>query len=339
MCVGGGYVWAGFELDVFRYGTDAAKGAVFVGALLFLGGLFAHMADFAKNSKMKAEERELASGRLETLLQAMIAMALVDGRLDDSEVDIIALGYQQVSGQRISPEEIAKKAEEMERTGFDLCHELSEKRKQIDKELRAMIVRGCVLVMKSDNEVESSELIHMNKMASILGLTEPQWNDMVSDFNSDSLKEGTVENNHAGLTLTKLVEDVSGDRLEILLQAMIAMALVDGRLDDSKVEFIAQRYKELSRRQRISPEEIAKKAAEMHRTGFDLCQEIREKLDLFDADLMYRIVRGCAFVLASDKEIQPSEIALMKEMTGVLGLTEQEWQDIVSDIMLVLPSK
>ncbi len=310
--------------------------AMMGGGLLMCIGL--HQWDNHNERRWERRTKPLSGGRLETLLQAMVAMALVDGRLHDSEVDIIAHAYKQVSGRQISSEEIARRAKYMKRTGFDMCHELGQKRKQIDDNLRAMIIRGCGLVMKIDNEVEPSELAHMNKMAGVLGLTEQQWNALVADFLPTILSEGADGTDHSALPSSRVFKDLSGDRLEILLQAMIAMALVDGRLDDSEVDIIVRRHKALSGQQ-ISPEEIANKAAEMQRIGFDLCREIREKLGLFDADLMYMIVRGCVFVLAHDNRIERPQIALMKEITGVLGLTEQQWVGMVSDMIRITPSR
>jgi uncharacterized tellurite resistance protein B-like protein len=157
-----------------------AVGAIVVGGIQFLVGLF----QFAlyKLKTPAGREKAHAKAAITTIVQAMLATVVADGSIEDSELEAVAVIYQQLFGHTIAKSEVREAAEKMRKKNFDLAHALGDKHSLIDSEMKCLTLKAAFLVAGADGAIGSKESVVLQEIAGSLRMSRSEVESVMADL-------------------------------------------------------------------------------------------------------------------------------------------------------------
>ena len=147
-----------------------AYGAILVGGLQFLVGLFQFAVSNLKSPRRRARDR--AENTVKATLQAMLATSIADGQLQDEEVQTIARIYEQLIGGKLDSKTIKDAARSMLVNEFDIVDALYQGRSRIEVGQEPLILKAAYLVAASDGTIGEDEKKILVRVAIALGMTK-----------------------------------------------------------------------------------------------------------------------------------------------------------------------
>jgi len=157
-----------------------AYGALAVGGIQFIAGLFQYIGYQVKGPEEKQQVRAEASVRV--ILRAMLATAAADGVVDDSEVERIATIYEQIFGEILEKEWVKETSEMMLQDNFDVCEAISDERDIINKEIIPLVLKASYFVAAADGLIDDKESKTLLNIASALGMNDEAVSDCLDDI-------------------------------------------------------------------------------------------------------------------------------------------------------------
>jgi tellurite resistance protein len=107
-------------------------------------------------------------------MQAMIAVCIADGNVQDEEIEIIAKIYKQVFGYSLEVEWIKKTANTMLSNNFDIGEALDDKNEIIETSLKPLILKAACFVAAADKVIDEKERKCLAAIATGLGMTKQE---------------------------------------------------------------------------------------------------------------------------------------------------------------------
>ena len=143
-------------------------GAILVGCIQYVIGVFQRIGYSMMSDERKAVKH--AEAQVITLLRCMIMIANADGKLDDSEIDMIAAIYQRIVGAQVTRKQIQDAAKNIGHGGSNPADFVASLGTQTPIDFRFLIAKACRLVMEADGEVTKHEERVFNDVCKGLGL-------------------------------------------------------------------------------------------------------------------------------------------------------------------------
>jgi len=155
-------------------------GAIAVGGIQFLVGLFQYLGYQMKGEEGKQEVHAEAS--LRAILRAMMATAAADGEIEDSEVDSIATIYEQIFGATLEENWIRENAEQMLKDDFDIYEAISDEKDIIDPNIIPLVFQASYFVAAADGTIDDNESKILMKIANALGMSDTDIQNNLSEL-------------------------------------------------------------------------------------------------------------------------------------------------------------
>ncbi len=150
---------------------------IIAGGIQFAIGLFQFICSIPayiryrlnRNKTMKNIKAE-ASAR--AILRAMMAVAVADGEVQDSEIDSIAEIYEKIFGATIAKGWIKESAEQMINDDFNVYEAIHSEKSFIDPAIIPLVIKASYFVSAADGFVDDEEITTLMKLAVALGMTD-----------------------------------------------------------------------------------------------------------------------------------------------------------------------
>ena len=155
-------------------------GAYIIGGIQFVIGISQYLNYFVKSDEEKASLHAEISTTI--LLQVMLRVAAIDGKIDDNEIVMIRKIYQNTLGMEATTEEIKCQAEKMLNDGFDLYEFIDEKQSLINQEAIPIIFKAAYLVAAADGNIDKDEAEMIQKLASHLRMSNVDVNKYLDEL-------------------------------------------------------------------------------------------------------------------------------------------------------------
>jgi tellurite resistance protein len=157
-----------------------AYGAIGIGAIQFVIGLVQYMGYQSKSPDEKdAAQADVA---LTSVVQAMVAMSVADGNLDDSEIEMITGLYQNLTGQSLPADDVRSIAASMEKADFSITDALENVRGMLDTESRELVLKAAYLVLIADGVVDENEEKLLNGIADSLQFSGERYGEIIDEI-------------------------------------------------------------------------------------------------------------------------------------------------------------
>lgn len=157
-----------------------AYGAIGIGAIQFVVGLVQYMGYQSKSPEEKnAAQADVA---LTSVVQAMVAMSVADGNLDDSEIEMISGLYQNLTEQTLAADDVRSIAASMEKADFSITDALENVRDMLDTESRELVLKAAYLVLIADGVVDENEEKLLNGIADSLEFSGERYGEIIDQI-------------------------------------------------------------------------------------------------------------------------------------------------------------
>jgi|GEM_PF-2186868 len=187
MLVGGLWLIGGLLVTALTYSASSGGGtyvvtygAIIIGAVQFIGGLFQYVSYQSKGKEGKQAVQAEASAR--TILRAMMATAAADGEIEESELDSIASIYAQIFGSELDNDWIKDNVQEMLDNDFEIYSAITEEMSMLDPELIPLIFKASYFVAASDGSIDDSESVILTRISDALGMTDEDVNTALAQI-------------------------------------------------------------------------------------------------------------------------------------------------------------
>jgi tellurite resistance protein len=117
-----------------------------------------------------------------TILQAMLAVAAVDGEIHEEEVATIRSIYKHLIGPDLDANAIRQTGQEMIADNFDIFEKLAERRKVIPPETKPDILRAVISVAGAHGPPGDEESRLIVEIAQALGLPDGDITNIIREF-------------------------------------------------------------------------------------------------------------------------------------------------------------
>jgi tellurite resistance protein len=158
-------------LDPETFGTLAALApwaVLLLGAIFFAAGLVQMLTSSVAGDGRQAAP---ASGtERDYIVRTTLAIALADGRLDDSEVRTSAAIFKEVTGREIGTERVRELALGVKGGAEGLVKELKGASARISESTKLLIVKAAYLALAADGQVTAEEEQRIGDIAIALAL-------------------------------------------------------------------------------------------------------------------------------------------------------------------------
>lgn len=159
-----------------------AYGAVLVGGVQLAIGA----GQFALFHLRSPEGKQLHFAKIElrALVRSMIAMASADGKLDPSEVGMIAGLYERFVGGTLDNQTITRVANDMMKGDHSIHDELKSTQSQISSSMKDLIIKCCYLVTIADGTLEPNESKRLSELADTLSIPGNRFRMLIAEINA-----------------------------------------------------------------------------------------------------------------------------------------------------------
>lgn len=124
---------------------------------------------------------------LNILLKCLVSMAASDRQLHQKEVDVLQLIVRQFVGQEVSESTIQETYEDILATQKHPIRDyLSTIGKDIDAEMKELIIKSSYLMMISDGKVVDHETEELAEIAAHLGVEDDRLVQLIREMNASS---------------------------------------------------------------------------------------------------------------------------------------------------------
>ena len=178
MGIGAAWALGGAAVTLATYSAASAGGtymlaygAIAIGGVQFVYGLYQYAKDQSRSPEDKADDRTVTG--LRAMYQAMIGVATADGVLEEPEVAAIAEIFTQLTGSELATTKVRDAAAQMRIANHDLIGTLQSMDRQIDPEMKILIVKACVMVAAADGAIADQEFELICQIGGALGLARP----------------------------------------------------------------------------------------------------------------------------------------------------------------------
>ena len=166
-----------------------AYGAIIYGGLQFVIGLFQYLNYQSRGEEGKleihTEEGKLeihTEGSLRATLTAMITMAAADGKIEDSEIDVIANIFERVFEGTLEKDSIRDTAEEILENDLDIYDAIGSETSVIDPDMVLLIFVASYQVAAADGAVDKNEINVLIQIGKALGMNDADIKDGLSEL-------------------------------------------------------------------------------------------------------------------------------------------------------------
>ncbi|NCC21490.1 MAG: TerB family tellurite resistance protein [Alphaproteobacteria bacterium] len=129
-------------------------GLMAVGGLGFVAGFF--LLIFALRDPVGVHAQD-ANASFTALVRCMVAMSIVDGRLDKNEAKTITRIYELLTGEELEEEFVSEIADAMQNSPTVLHDELMGIRPILTNDLKEKIIKASFYILAADGVVEKNE--------------------------------------------------------------------------------------------------------------------------------------------------------------------------------------
>ncbi len=164
-----------------------AYGAVGLGLVQMSSGLWSMLTAWRRGRRQDGPEVHPVPVR--AMVEAMIGMALADGRVVADEVATIGMVYHRLTGGTLEPDLVLALAAAMQRQGIGVQAALARLEPALSAEDKAQVVRAAYLVLRADGVVDAAERSRLIEIVRGLGLSESAVLAIVDGLQAD--RDGT----------------------------------------------------------------------------------------------------------------------------------------------------
>ncbi len=180
---------AGFEIpdDIILLSENRKPGFGWIHAAVLAFGLLG--LGYTLRGPVASEQKHIDLVEEEVnwgILEVMAHMAAVDGKVEPSEVEMIAQLHQQLTDEELGIEEVQRVVEEALASDHTPITYLEHVREWIPEEEKEMILRAGALVMMADGEEGDSELDLLMAIAATLDIPSDRASALLHELMQDS---------------------------------------------------------------------------------------------------------------------------------------------------------
>lgn len=191
--VGALFFFGGLAITFITYSAAEGGGSYVLawGAILFGGvqmvmGLVQGSDDEAATNHITAEEIDRAG--IAVILRSMISMAAADGKLEESEVEMIKVVTRLVFGTELADATIREMSGKMIAENSDITGELDSLRQIISWEDADLAVLGMAMVAMSDGDMAARETARLEDYAGALGVDQVRFDTALEKARANNAK-------------------------------------------------------------------------------------------------------------------------------------------------------
>jgi uncharacterized tellurite resistance protein B-like protein len=118
------------------------------------------------------EQREFRSELGAAVTMILVQMMLIDGDVDDAEIEAIRHIHQQLLQREIAPDEIRSEAVALRHSGAPVSESLTLIAPRLNEHGKEMVMRAACMVALADEVLRDEELALLVQYARALGLSE-----------------------------------------------------------------------------------------------------------------------------------------------------------------------
>jgi tellurite resistance protein len=160
--------------------STVAYGAVLIGGILFIIGLFQFVIDKRTSQKNRAITQ--VDPYVKAILQAMLSTSIADRELDETEVVAIAEIYKQIFGGEIPTSWIQDTAASMLSDDFDIGKTLEGQEVLIEDSMKPVILRAAYYVAAADGIIDDDEKTILLTIAGALKMEQSEIDNMFKEL-------------------------------------------------------------------------------------------------------------------------------------------------------------
>jgi uncharacterized tellurite resistance protein B-like protein len=183
MVIGAGIAALGLIATVGSYNLGfggrfvVAYGAILVGLVQFSVGAVQYTVHASRSLEQRAKHSKQAA--YNGLVRSLIAMSIVDGEINDWEIECIEMIYQKLYGDQFERKRIRKLAGDFKRDSFDLINDLSNYWSQISSGEREFIIKCSWLVAFADGRINEMEQNMIARLATVLRIESTRFRELL----------------------------------------------------------------------------------------------------------------------------------------------------------------
>lgn len=132
-----------------------------------------------------AAERRFRAAWQDAVLRVMVRMTAADGRIDDSEVETVQAIYHRLSGEELSPGEIASSAAATLGGSSDVASDVQAVASHLNEHGREMVMRAAVFVALADGDMAEEEWKALAALAKAMGMSPAHAKGVFSECMSE----------------------------------------------------------------------------------------------------------------------------------------------------------
>ena len=203
--IGGLFFFGGLIITFVTYASAEGGGAYVVawGAILFGGiQMFRGLAEGSDEPVQQVTAEEADRAGIAVILRSMISMAAADGRLDESEVDMIKVVTRSVFGTELADATIRDMSTQMISSKVDLTAELQGLQNVISWADADLAVLGMAMVAMSDGVMDDVETARLEDYAGALGVDQERFDTALEKARANIAKLNEVPTVGTGPTVT-----------------------------------------------------------------------------------------------------------------------------------------
>lgn len=143
--------------------------------------------DESYNQKQFNQQTQLTKDQLEAydigMLQCMISIAIIDGNLEQNEIDMIAIIYESSWKKSADKDQIRNLANNMMKNGFHDVFNIADIHHYYDVEMRKDIIKAGYMVAFADGDISESEKNRLIEIANAIKITDVQIKEAFDEVN------------------------------------------------------------------------------------------------------------------------------------------------------------
>lgn len=186
MLMGVGWFLIGVVLTVLSFAMplDGVSvlfwGAMVAGPIQFVVGLVQWLGYQVKGPQAQRETQLVETYR--AVVRCMVAMAIVDGELQDEEVAAISAVHAKFTGRPLDKaaiQAIAKTVNDPDNSALDSLSDISG---IITDDMKSLVVRMSLLVLVADGDAQKKELKFLDQIAGAVRIPVPVYRAILDEF-------------------------------------------------------------------------------------------------------------------------------------------------------------
>ena len=121
----------------------------------------------------------------DAIKKIMILMSLVDGKIEESEIDSILAIYEKITSAKMERDKLVNEIEEVKQSNKEIIDYTSSLRGQLNDQGKEMIIKAAFLIATSDGEFHETEQDLLTQISSSLDLSSAHLRAILDEMNQE----------------------------------------------------------------------------------------------------------------------------------------------------------